>query len=319
MAFRGAFHARITQTVASFRLTPFGWRAEVFRRGVRRSQSAFRTKAAATAWAGQVEAEIMAGVRGEVPNLTVAALLERYELEVSAGKKGKRWEVVRLTALGRDRLAQVKLKSLDSPHASDWQQRRLKDVKSASVRRERNLLNNVFEIARKEWKWLRKNPFEGVRRPKDGRPRNRIATQDELDRLTKRASADLGRAIVVAVETAMRAGEIASRPEIKGRIARLVDSKNGEARDVPLSGKALEALGGGINITAGSISTLFARLCDDLEIKGLTFHDLKHTAMTRLSKKLDPWELAKMTGNKDMNIILRVYYQNDPEATAAKL
>jgi hypothetical protein len=61
------------------------------------------------------------------------------------------------------------------------------------VRRERNLLNNVFEIARKEWKWLGKNPFEGVRRPKDGKPRNRIATAAEIDRLTEEKD-DLSRA-----------------------------------------------------------------------------------------------------------------------------
>jgi hypothetical protein len=166
----GMYHARFTQKMASFRLTAHGWRAEVFRRGVRRSQSAFRTKAAATAWAGQVEAEIMAGVRGEIPNLTVGALLERYEREVSAHKKGRRWETVRLTAIQRDdRLALVKLRSLDTPHVAEWQQRRLKAVSSASVRRERNLLNNVFEIARKEWKWLGKNPFEGVADRRTGR------------------------------------------------------------------------------------------------------------------------------------------------------
>ena len=294
------------------------WRAEVRMRGVYDSET-FAHKQAAIAWATRREAEILGGVRGEIPNLPLKALLERYELEVTPDKKGRRWEVIRLQALGRDRLAQVRLRQLDSPHVSDWQKRRLRDVKSGSVRRERNLLNNVFEIARKEWKWLAKNPFEGVRRPKDGKPRDRIATQDELDRLTKRASASMRRAIVAAVETAMRAGEIASKPPIIGRIAKLWDSKNGEGRDVALSAAALEAFKGGIDLTAGSISALFARLCEDEEIDGLTFHDLKHTAMSRLSKKLDPWELAKMTGNKDMNLLLRVYYKHDPEETAKKL
>lgn len=304
--------------VAHFRRHGAGWKAEIERRGVRRSQS-FDTKAAAVAWAGTQEAEIMAGHRGEIPNLTVSALLERYSREVSQHKKGRRWEQIRLKALGRDLLASEKLRKLDSPHAAAWQERRLKAVKAASVRRERNLLNNVFEIARKEWKWLTKNPFTGVRRPKDGKPRNRIATQDELDRLTRRASPEMRRAIVAAVETAMRAGDIASKPEVNGRIAKLLDSKNNEGREVPLSEKAAEALRGGIDLTAGSISTLFATLCREEKIKGLTFHDLKHTAMTRLSKKLDAWELAKMTGNKDMNIILKVYYGFDPEETAKKL
>ncbi len=263
----------------------------------------------------------MAGVRGEVPNLTVLALLQRYEKEVSRGKKGERWEVIRLTALGRDKLAQVRLRQLDAPHVADWQLRRLKHVKSASVRRERNLLNNVFEIARKEWKWLAKNPFEGVRRPKDSRPRDRIASPAEQEIILKEASPDLGRAVLIALETAMRCKEIASKPPIVGNVAKLRDSKTGEGRDVPLSAKAKKAFEEGINLTAGSISALFARLCKaaSTPIKGLTFHDLKHTAMTRLSKKLDPWELAKMTGNKDLNLVLNVYYKHDPERTADKL
>jgi integrase len=189
------------------------------------------------------------------------------------------------------------------------------------VRRERNLLNNVFSIAVIEWKWLARNPFgergKAVRRPKDGKPRNRTATTTELELLTEEQDA-LTRAVVVAVETAMRCGEIASNPQIVGNVATLLDSKTG-GRDVPLSAKAKKALEEGIDLTAGSISSLFARRCRLKKIKGLTFHDLKHTAMTRLSKILDPWELAKMTGNKDMNLLLRVYYKHDPEETAKKL
>lgn len=280
----------------------------------------FTSKTAAKEWATRREAEIMGGQRGEIPNLTVAALLERYEREVSVHKKGRRWESIRLRLLGRDRLAQVRLKSLDTPHASDWQQRRLQDVSSASVRRERNLLNNVFNVAVWEWKWLRRNPFgengRALRRPKDSKPRDRVATLEEQAILLKEASQSLGRAIMVALETGMRCGEIPSA-KVRGNVAR-VDGKTGE-RDVPLSAKAKQALEEGIGLTAGSISELFGRLVEDLKISDLTFHDLKHTAMTRLSKKLDPWELAKMTGNKDMNLLLRVYYKHDPEETAKKL
>lgn len=311
--------------MATYTWLPSGLcQVQIFRRGVRKSQS-FESKGAAVAWAGRVEGEIMAGVRGEVPNLTVLALFERYEKEVSAHKKGKRWEVVRLMALGRDSLALVKLRQLDTPHVAAWQQRWLERMKSASVRRVRNLLNNVFEIAVNEWHWLKKNPFgprgKSVRRPKDGKARDRIATPVEQEILIREASEDLSRAIVAALETAMRAGDIASKPAINGHVAKLPDSKNGEGRQVPLSAKAKKVFEEGINLSAGSISTLFARLCKEIQppIKGLTFHDLKHTAMTRLSKKLDPWELCKMTGNKDIKLVLRVYYKMDPEDVAKKL
>lgn len=261
----------------------------------------------------------MAGVRGEVPNITVKALFERYREEVSVGKKGARWEVVRLAALERDdKLALVRLRSLDAPHVADWQRRRLQAVSSASVRRERNLLNNVFEIARKEWRWLRKNPFEGIRRPKDGRARTRIATDAEIEKLTARASSSLARAITVALETGMRAGEIASQPEVSGRVAYLLDTKNGESREVPLSKPAADALAAGIPLSAGSISALFARLCVEAEIKGLTFHDLRATAITRLARKLDALQLAKMIGHKNPKMLM-IYYRESAADIAKRL
>lgn len=292
------------------------WRAQVARKGIRESK-VFESKGAAVAWAGRREAEIIAGDRGEVPNLTVKDLLGRYRLEVSARKKGARAEGIRLEALERSRIALVRLRSLDTPHASEWQKTRLQAVSEASVRRERNLLNNVFQIAVKEWRWLRKNPFDGVRRPKDSRPKTRVATEGEIAELLQEASPQLRRAIVVALETGMRASEIASKPRINGRVAYLVDTKNGEAREVPLSEKAIAAFP--VDLTAGSISGLFKRLTASLGFGDLTFHCLRRTAATRLSKKLDPWELCAMFGWKDPRIPLKHYYSANAETMADKL
>ncbi len=260
----------------------------------------------------------MAGVRGEVPNIILAALFDRYIKEVSPEKKGARWEIVRLEALKRDRIAQVRLRQLETPHVSDWQHRRLQAVSSASVRRERNLINNVFEIARKEWHWLKKNPFVGVRRPKDGKARERVATQDELEVLIAGASPNMARAITTALETGMREGEIASNPPINGRVAKLVDTKNGTAREVPLSEKAMEAMRGGIPLTAESIGQMFARLCNISNISGLTFHDLRHNACTQLAKKMNPFDLCKMMGWKDVRMAMR-YYKSNAEELAGRL
>ena len=302
--------------VAWFQKLPSGlWQAQVARKGVRRSKS-FPNKGAAIAWAGQQESEIMAGERGEIPNLTVSALFARYIKEVSKGKKGERWEVIRLMALERDRIASVRLRTVDSPHVADWQQRRLQAISAASVRRERNLLNNVFEIARKEWRWLKRNPFEGVRRPKDGKPRDRIATDEELVRLLELASPAMQRAIVGAVETGMRASELASNPQIRGRVAYLLDTKNGTAREVPLSERAVECFP--VGLSAGSISELFARLCEQACIDGLTYHDLRHTAATRIAKRMDILDLCKMFGWKDPRMAMR-YYKQDTEAMARRL
>jgi len=212
----------------------------------------------------------------------------------------------------------VKLRQLDSPHVSDWQQRRLEAISGASVRRERNLLNNAFEIAVKEWKWLRRNPFFGVRRPRDGRPRSRVASDAEVRKLLESASPTMARVVEFALETGMRASEIAGLKTVKGQVAYLVDSKNGEAREVPLSPRAIELWQGGFGITAGSISAMFADLARQCGIKGLTFHDLRHTACTRLSKRLDLFQLCRMMGWKDPRHAL-IYYNETAGSIAARL
>ncbi len=55
-----------------------------------------------------------------------------------------------------------------------------------------------------------------------------LMVDQDLAKLLKGASEDLGRAILIALETAMRCKEIASNPPIVGRIAKLGDSKTGE-------------------------------------------------------------------------------------------
>lgn len=303
--------------MATLKKLPSGlWQAQVFRRGVRKSAS-FELKAQAIAWAGKTEADVMSGERGFIPpNLTVSDLLDRYSREVSAGKKGERWETVRINMFKRDRIASVRLRVLDAPHVSDWQLRRLQSVSGASVRRERNLLNHAFNLAVNEWKWLKHNPLKGMRKPAGSKPRDRIASDAEIALMMDWPD-KMRRVVVWALETGMRASEIAGLREIRGNVAVILDSKNGTGREVPLSKKALSVWqDGGFGLTSGSISARFASLC---KAEGLTFHDLRRTALTRLSKVLNPYELSKMAGHKDLNMVLNVYYRADISAIADRL
>lgn len=218
------------------------------------------------------------------------------------------------------------------------------------MRRERNLLNNALEIARKEWGWIKLNPFERIRRPKDGQPKERVATDQEVRAILDCASDAMAGCISFALETGMRASEIASLTEadIQGNAAVLRDTKNGTSRVVPLSEKAIEVLreaglctGSKANasarnlvtqedakyppqptifgLTAGSISGLFARYAKEAKVEGLTFHCLRRTAATRLAKKLTVWELCSMFGWKDPKIPMRHYYAPNVEEIARKL
>lgn len=54
-------------------------------------------------------------------------------------------------------------------------------------------------------------------------------------------------------------------------------------------------------------------------VEGLHFHDTRAEALTRLSKKLDALRLAKISGHKDLRILLATYYRESAEDVARLL
>ena len=54
-------------------------------------------------------------------------------------------------------------------------------------------------------------------------------------------------------------------------------------------------------------------------LKTIHFHDTRRTATIRLSKKLDPMELAKVTGHKDLKVLISTYYAIKAGELAGKL
>ena len=124
---------------------------------------------------------------------------------------------------------------------------------------------------------------------------------------------------LIAVETGMRASEI-TRAVVDGRVARLYDTKNGDARDVPLSTRAVELFGrlGSEPVNDSTRDTMFRLARKEAGLSGFTFHDSRGVALTRLSKKLDILELAKMIGHRSPTSLL-IYYRQSAEDTAAKL
>src|SRR5258708_716601 len=167
--------------MAYYRKRSGGWRAEVEKNGVRDSDT-FPTKAQAVAWATKREAEIMAGARGELPRKYVSDALKKYAEEVSPNKKGKRWEIIRIKKFERDLPFRNKIISeVDQTDISTWRDDRLKVVEPSTVNREWMLLHSIFQIARKEWRWLVDLPFKDVARPRNPRPRKRrvLATEQK--------------------------------------------------------------------------------------------------------------------------------------------
>jgi integrase len=324
--------------VAAYRKRGRTWRAEVKTGGVRESNT-FDTKASAVAWATQRESEILAGKRGQIVARTVRQAMERYAEHVSPKHKGERWEKVRLTKLARTvPFAGRWLTEVSRADVAEW--RDGMTLAPASARREYGLLRAVFAVAVREWHWLHESPFDHVSPPPEGKPRTRRVSDDELDRLLlalnyergnrpETASQFIACASLLALETAMRQGEILSltRADVNApaRFLRLTKTKNGDDRDVPLSRAALALLdllpddGSLFLVAARTFDTLFRRARGRAGLADLHFHDLRREATTRLARKLDVLTLAKMTGHRDPKVLLRTYYAPDATDVASRL
>lgn len=314
------------------------WRALIRRKGFPSESATFRLKSQADAWAVERDAELVGARHGIIPRRTVRQAIERYMLEVCPKHRGKRWEVIRLEKIMR-RLpfADRDLGRVQRGDIAAWRDS-MTELASSSARREYGLLRAVFTVCVREWGWSKDSPFRGVSPPAEGRARSRRVQGDDTAEVLaalgyvrgstpETASAFVACAFLFALETAMRRGEILSltRGQIHGAVAHLALTKNGESRAVPLSADAREILqllpaeGYLFPVADGTADALFRKATKRAGLVDLHFHDARREAITRLAAKVDVMTLAKISGHKDLKVLLRVYYQPSMDDVAARL
>jgi len=317
--------------MASFRKSGKKWRAEV-EKNKRRASKTFDTKAEAREWAAEKELEFANTSKFVSTRKRVSDLFERYAKEVSPKKKGHQWEIVRIKMFQRLDMSNYLVGDISTEDILIWKNNRLNEVAPGTVKREMNLLSSMFAIAVKEWKWLKINPVSDVSRPKSPAPRDRRITENEIKLICDHFGFDgktcetkhqqIAVMFLLAIETAMRLGEMhgltADRINIEKRYLSLSDTKNNDARDVPLSNEAIRlikiALPDLFTVSKDSVSSLFSRAVRKLGIDNLVFHDTRHEAITRLARKLDVLDLARMVGQRDLKSLM-IYYN----ATASEI
>lgn len=314
--------------MASIRKRKGHWQAQVRRKGFEPLAKTFRNRQDALAWARQAEADMDRNAfvpRRLAESLTVQQLLDRYLVEVAPRKRSYRTMRTALIGLRRHFRYQT-LATLCPSDISEYRDKRLHDGRSPStVIKELNLLSRVIDVAARDWGIeVPRNPARVVSRPSApaGRTR-RLAIEEEFALLnacqTSRAR-NLGSVVVLALETAMRLGEILSLEwseiDLARRTAHLSMTKNGEARTVPLSHRAIEALVALGPYDSGklfphwrdSISFLhpWRRVVIKAELNDFRFHDLRHEAISRLFEKgLNPIQVASISGHKTLQMLRR--------------
>jgi integrase len=313
------------------------WQAKVRRRGRPAVTQTFARRTDAEAWAATIESEIARGIflnRSEQERMTVREGLERYQREITPLKRSALAEGRLIKAISKTWLADYTFASLRAADVAKWRDQRLTQVSSGTVLRGLSLLGHLFKIARCEWGMEGLiNPVESVRKPKQGKARCRRLMEGEEAELLARArqyGEPMPSTIVLALETAMRRGEIAGlrweNVDLKCRLIHLPLTKNGDARDVPLSTRAFETLlalprridGWVFGVEADTITQAFGRITGNapskqslgrkevVRLAGLRFHDLRHEATSRLFEKgLNAMQVAAITGHKTLAMLQR--------------
>jgi integrase len=340
----------------------YQWEAQIRKKGFPAQSKTFNTKAEAEAWASVIESEMVRGVfvsRTEAERTTLGEIITRYLAEVTPQHRGSETEAIRLQAMQRHTLASRTLASLNASDFAKYRDERLKGnaakkvrpVKPATVHRELGIFRQVIEHARREWGIsLPENPLSLVSRPKVQNARDRRLDPKEeaylFAALEAGSTGDLTKRnpwmlplVKLALETAMRQGEIVSLTwnhiELDRATAYLPLTKNGQAREVPLSSRAIAILKGlprsidgrVFPITQNALQMAWERALkrarkayvEDCAEQGarasanflgdLRFHDLRHEATSRLAEKLSNiLELASVTGHKDLQMLKRYYH-----------
>lgn len=323
--------------MASIKKMPSGkWRFTItinYKQHVR----TFESKAEGYVW----EENLRAGkVSRQIPNKTFGQLLDEYKERISVKKKGERWESIRIEKIKRDPIAAIKIADLSKSDIVEWRDRSLKSVSELSVLREWTLLNHCLQLAVDEWEYLTENPMKSVKKPIKPPPRDRLVSNNEIDLLSRALnySSDMkvesitsrvGAAFNFAIETAMRAQEICNLKwsDLNGNVAKINLSKTYTGiREVPMSKKALAIIEQckGIDdqfifgLAPSQIDSIFRKAKAQCLIENLHFHDTRAEAITRLAKRLDILDLARMVGHKDLRMLM-VYYRESAKDIADRL
>ncbi|HFT8008538.1 TPA: tyrosine-type recombinase/integrase [Burkholderia cenocepacia] len=333
------------------------WRAQVYVHGTRESRI-FRTKREAEAWASARETALREQeTLSPAQRHTVGELFTKYSTDVSQTKRGAIEETARIKAFIREfpDIANLTLDKVNSAILGRWRDDRLKGgyirpngeeaepVTRSTVQRDIAWMNAAFGIARKEWKWLDHNPFDGMRQPGQNPPRERRIAPIEVWRICRRLGYVSGRPpetksqevaliFLIALRTAMRAGEILNlgrnKLNMEKRVATVehkMQYKTGKPRQVPLSRQAARLLRAVADrercftVSSATLDMLFRKARDGLLIDDLHFHDSRAEALTRFAKHVDVMTLAKISGHQDLRILQRVYYRETAEDIAARL
>lgn len=314
------------------------WQAQIRRDNAPPISKTFHLKEDAVKWSRSQELAIDRGedlASTSVPDEKLLILLRRYEVEVTPNKRSAHSESYHLRHLKGHPIAQIGIARVTPVSVAKYRDDRLKSVAGPTVRKELTLLSSVIKIAMTEWGYvLKQNAVSVVRKPPNGRPRDRRLECEDLVRLVKALDQCrnplIKEVFLFALATGMRRGEVLSltwpNTNLDRKTALLPITKNGEARLVPLSPDALSVLirrrfdrereaSSAVSdcaglfifpVSANGFRMAWERVKRRAGVEDLRFHDLRHEAISRFFEiGLSVPEVSLISGHRDARMLLR--------------
>ena len=288
------------------------WTAEIRQPDNKYISKTFLKKSNASNWAREVEYQLDKQQYEDFSDsarLTLGDLIMRYRDEITPTKKGSACEGHKLNLMLRHKIAKCRLLELKAKNIFDFKNDIRINRKPATINKYIHYIYTIWETAKVQWDIAlpSRNPASLVSKEKIKTKIDRIMSPDEYRVLLIAASKSnlpfLADIIEFAYITAMRFGEI-TKLEVKDidfhkSIAKLLDTKNGEDRAVPLTKRALEicnkyrfrnAL---FDIKRDQFRHYYEQACRRAKIKDFRFHDLRACAITNLF--LRGWSIAEVS------------------------
>jgi len=273
---------------------------------------------------------------------TFGDLIKKYLAEYSSVNKAKSSHT-RDKSLAAHLLKSFKdkyLLDITAAMISDYKrQRRTEGASPRTINYELTLMSHAFNIAIREWEWVKDNPVKKVKKERVDNSIERWLTQKEEERLLGVSAKWLQEIIIFAIHTGLRQSEILdlkwSQVDIVRRTMIISEQKNRGVDTLPLNETALGVLKERQNqkqkhceyvfhsnnqtrMNNRNLIRAFEIAMDRAQVINFRFHDLRHTFATRLVQAgVGIYEVQRLGRWKSTSMVMRYAHHNSESLRAS--
>jgi integrase len=319
--------------------------AEVRLKGYPDQRASFRTKSLAKKWIQDTESSIRDGRHfrtAEAKKHTVGDLIDRVITQWLPKNPNGIAKKTALLTWWKKRLGHLVLADLTPAVIAEARDSLLSETTARKAMRSSSTTNRylaafskALTLGVKEFGWLDSSPMSKVSKPSEGKGRDRLLTSEEKNRLLAACKASsnpyLYSIVNLALMTGMRLGEILGLHwedvDFENKTITLHQTKNGDKRIIPLTGAIEKVILTSHSVGASrgllfpplyrnnksqktQIRPAFLKAMQQADIKGFTFHLLRHAAASYFAMQgATQGELQALCGWKSPSMTRRyVHY-----------